>query len=51
MKIFCASNAFIREVKQQSLVLEKTFENDIFDKDLYTKCIKTLTTDNEKTKK
>ena len=35
MKNFCASNAFIREVKQQSLVLEKTFENDIFDKDVY----------------
>lgn len=40
MKNFCASNAFIRVVKQQSLVLEKTFENDIFDKRLVYKMYK-----------
>ena len=40
MKNFCASNAFIRVVKQQSLVLEKTFENDIFDKKLVYKMYK-----------
>ena len=32
MKNFCDSNAFIREMKQQCLVLEKTFANDIFEK-------------------
>lgn len=42
MKNFCASNAFIREVKQQSLVLEKTFENDICDKRLVYKMYKNI---------
>ena len=32
MKNFCASDAFIREMKQQCLVLEKTSANDIFEK-------------------
>ena len=32
MKNFCASDAFIREMKQQYLVLEKTSANDIFEK-------------------